>query len=1526
MTRRRLVALVSALTLVALCLVVLVALLSVTRTSYGRDKVRAYLESRIASRVKGRVHIGQITGGLLGGVRIDTLEIRDAQDSLFFASGPLTVEYDIRDFFDRRILLERLEVERPIIRIDQTEEGEWNYRRIFPRAPRRLPQIQGGLGDYIVADNVVIRDGTLIVRLPWHTADSLTGARRDSAATVALARKDAEITRRSDGLVRTRRWTDIDLVSNYVRWADPDSIGRHIDIRSLAARESDPPIAMTDAEGFVRILGDSLWLDVPSFDITASTGSAKGKIVWGSRLPTRYDVEIKGDSVSLADIAWVYPTLPTTGSGSMRLHILSRRANPRVIDYAISGMDVRTTGSRLRGDMTFGVGGPVLEVTDVELDAQPVDFRLIETLSGERLPVPWAGTIRGSARGPGGPVTRFVVDDAQMTFSDANVPGAVSRASGRGGLDILYPSLAKFQGFAVDVGHLDLRTIEFLFPNFPRLGGTVTGRATLDSSWLDVRFSQADVTHLDGPAPPTRLTGSGRVTYGEPFLAYDVDLVADSLSFTSLARSYPDLPLRGSYAGPIRARGTTEALDMTVTLAGAAGRMAFDGRVDAYPPGYAARGRASLTEMNVARLLERTDLPETRISAQFEGDVTGDSLANLGGLLAFDTDRSRIADVTLRRPTAGRLLFEDGRLTVLELVAVSDRFTLSATGGLGLTGGVRDSMRFRVIVDSLGSLRPWLKPLDSARIAEELPEDSLGGSLRLEGHVAGNLERMDLSGDLSGVDLVFGRGRARAATGRLALVDVLGARSGRVDVRLDTVALGDRRLDSVRVAADFADADRGRVTLAARAADLEAHASAAFRIAGDTTDLLVDSVRVFPRDGGDWRLRAPARVVVAGDDYSITDFAVGSDRGGRFALSGTLPGSGQVALRVDADSVDLGDASRIVTGEASLTGWLDAGLSIAGTRAAPTMQGSAELVGGRFGEVRTERLTMQASYADRRLAADVALLREGVRAVGGSVSVPIDLALVPVGQRLLDEPLRGSIRADSVDMRLLEAFSSEIRGATGRLRAQVALGGTAREPRFDGGLTIVDGGLSLRSAGIDLQSVTADIGVNADSLFVRTFRAASGPVRGNFAELRGTVRFADRARDPEGIGEWILGENPVFALAFSARDFRAVRSRIAELNISGGLRLSGPLRGAQLSGSVTVPDGDLFIPDIFDKRLVSLEGIDTTFGGDGGGLLRDTPSALLENLDVRGVDIIAGNNVWLRSAQARIQLGGSVSVRSVRVPARDPLIATNGERADSVYRLALEGVLTADRGQYTLNLNVVQRTFAVERGTVTFFGDAELNPTLDITAVYTVRTPGTDASGRDVRIRVHIYGTLAQPLIGLSSADGTLPLSNSDLISYLVTGSPEFELGAEGRSNLQIAASILLPSLGTLVGDRLGGSTFDLFQLEAANSSQIGRGQSFGEFLMGTRLGVGKQITNRTFVRATTNLCRIDDLLANLSDPDIVRQSIGVKVETNLNHGVSFALSVEPGSSALGCTNPTQRGFLLTPPQIGLDLFKVWRF
>src|SRR5206468_6745763 len=133
--------------------------------------------------------------------------------------------------------------------------------------------------------------------------------------------------------------------------------------------------------------------------------------------------------------------------------------------------------------------------------------------------------------------------------------------------------------------------------------------------------------------------------------------------------------------------------------------------------------------------------------------------------------------------------------------------------------------------------------------------------------------------------------------------------------------------------------------------------------------------------------------------------------------------------------------------------------------------------------------------------------------------------------------------------------------------------------------------------------------------------------------------------------------------------------------------------------------------------------------------------------------------VWLRSSEANVKLGGSLNVTLGPNP-------QTGEPS----QLALEGTLNAVRGTYRLNLvdPFVQPTFDVESGSLRFFGTPDLNPTLDIRAIHTVRQPRQSANGRDVRVRVTISGTLANPQLALDNPDN-LPLSESELSSYLVS-------------------------------------------------------------------------------------------------------------------------------------------------------------
>src|SRR5918999_3311090 len=179
-------------------------------------------------------------------------------------------------------------------------------------------------GDYIVIDSSRLHDATFLLTQPWHPADSLRGARRDSAIMARLTSPDGHYRRAGRHFTHTRTWTRAYVVAPHMRIADPDSAGRSFVIDTMHVTESDPPFRFRNVRAKVRQLGDSVWVDAPHFDLTASTGRARGKVVWGSRLPVRYSVRVWGDSVSLADVAWVYPTLPRTGGGTLILDIESQ--------------------------------------------------------------------------------------------------------------------------------------------------------------------------------------------------------------------------------------------------------------------------------------------------------------------------------------------------------------------------------------------------------------------------------------------------------------------------------------------------------------------------------------------------------------------------------------------------------------------------------------------------------------------------------------------------------------------------------------------------------------------------------------------------------------------------------------------------------------------------------------------------------------------------------------------------------------------------------------------------------------------------------------------------------------------------------------------------------------------------------------------------------------------------------------------------------------------------------------------------
>jgi translocation and assembly module TamB len=248
----------------------------------------------------------------------------------------------------------------------------------------------------------------------------------------------------------------------------------------------------------------------------------------------------------------------------------------------------------------------------------------------------------------------------------------------------------------------------------------------------------------------------------------------------------------------------------------------------------------------------------------------------------------------------------------------------------------------------------------------------------------------------------------------------------------------------------------------------------------------------------------------------------------------------------------------------------------------------------------------------------------------------------------------------------------------------------------------------------------------------------------------------------------------------------------------------------------------------------------------------------------------------------------------------------------------------------------VKREFQVQSGRITFFGTPDFNPAIDVTAVYNVK----QSNRADIAVQARIFGNFyPQPSLRLSSTDASI--SSSDLVSYLVTGRPSADLtNNAGNNNTQRAMEFLLPTVSASLSQALRNQIgfMDLFYFQSGavsdptTSAQNPTGQF--DFLYQTRLGGEKQISDRLFLSFSTGLCPFASSTGT-SDQNQGLKGFGNAIEGKLEYRFPlagadrFALRAgrEPSANALRCgTGGDVRGFVQTPQQWGLSLFRSWSF
>jgi translocation and assembly module TamB len=1409
---------------------------SMTLTPPGRDLLARTVSRMLDRIVTGTVKVGAISGSFLYDLTLENLVVRDTSGALLADLPRARVTYRLPNLIAGQVVLSGIQLDRPTIQLIKHRNGRMNYEEVLGIGKGS----KGGKSPLVEFHNVHMSAGTLRIALPWNPPKSaVTESSVDSALRAERAKPGRVIEDSPEGLRRVILLSDLATQVSRLRIATPDRQPFTIDLDSLATRVNDPGVTLRNAVGRVRIRGDSAVFSLSRGALPDTRFSGGGAVTW-PRDTILFDFQVISPHVNLEDLRWVSPNFPSmTGRG-----VLAARSETG----ARTAYDIRDL--HLRG-VLGQVDGELVTITDKRrgLGVRDMNIRLgeldLDAVRPYLATLPFHGKVTGKLAGSG--FLNAMDLSLEWAFQDDSVAGRpLSTIAGEGGVGATRDSGLTFTNFGVRQSDIDLGTVRRIAPAVI-VPGRLTAVGSLNGPLRNVTFN-GTAQHQDLDLPPSQLEGTVHLDTRFEVLGLGTDVTLDPLSFEGIRRAFSSLKARGEVRGHLRTQGTLARLMVDASLSGQIGTIDAQGFATLQPPTWGAEDLLlRFSSLDLAALTGR-NVPSS-LNGEFWVTGRTDTLSPPEGELRLALSSSRIREWTLDsvHTIAG---VHDSVIRLDTAYAVWKGARVGGSGTLGWTAPHSGRMALTLAADSLIAFDSLLLATTGQTRDNSPDSRPLSGTATADVQLSGSLDTLEMSGDLLVQNLEW----QRIGTPRVtAAFSWIGGQRPQLTASLGSDSITAQKWSfhqlgaQVRGWADSLEWSAGSGV----GTDSRVDGAGRWWRHSDTQVAMFDSL-AFALPKHRYRLEETFAVTLSDSAPAISPLTLRADDGsGIIQMGGRVPGTSPGSLTLRVLGLDMHDVYGLLQRDTTaIAGEVGLDLRVGGTAEAPTLRGTTTLDAARFGDFQAPFVQGVVDYADRRLEANLLLWRTGENVLQIETQLPLDLALRGAKQRRVDGPLRVHARGDSVDLGILEALTPAVTGVRGMLSVDVNVDGTWDTPRFAGGVRIRGGAMSVPGLGVRYDGLDGRARFQGDSLVLDSLVLRSGGRLG----IDGSIRLVDLTR-------------PVLDLGFRADAFRALDVKnFLTFTGTGGLRLRGPLFQATLNGDLTANSGVLYFADLVSKRIIDLEDptiadlVDTT-------LLRSQNLSIgakfqnrfLDSLTIQNLRVQLGSDVWLRSNEANIQLGGEVLL----------------SKAGKTYTPS--GTLDALRGSYTLRIGPVTRDFTVERGSVRYFGD--LNAALDIRAVHVVRA----VRGEEVPVISNITGTLYAPKVTLESTLNP-PISETDLVSYLVTGYPANEAVSLGQTNaLQTGLSYFSSALSSeleraLIQDL--GIPLDLIEIRPGVSG--GRGaQSL------TQLAAGWQLGSKTFLTLNAGFC--PENLGQFS-----YSNLGASLEFRFSREWSLQTSVEP--------------------------------
>lgn len=791
-------------------------------------------------------------------------------------------------------------------------------------------------------------------------------------------------------------------------------------------------------------------------------------------------------------------------------------------------------------------------------------------------------------------------------------------------------------------------------------------------------------------------------------------------------------------------------------------------------------GSASAVSFNVKSVLDKLDLGvllgnerlsstlNTSIELKGSTPLRGDEvLDKLSALANIDVYPSQIASIEVDQGVI-RASYSGGVINVRDCLLKSGLFVIEVKGRG--TASRKMDLTYKAQI------------LDLGIVSRLYPKYSIQGALTAEGSIRGTLKNPAISLLVSGSDLSTGKDAYYVRA--LSLSGELGGNSTnpRLDLRgtLEGIRIFNKSLDR----AEFEARNDGRAVLGSLSLTEKPDVRLETRF--KVEDIVSEEKLI---QVGDVGLafknalivsRKPAYIKLSRGSYLLDGLNLYFSEASLLANLSLYP-DGRIVTTVNLSGLDLEELSKAFGIAPAIHGVAGGTVRLSRTLENPEIGAELSVRALAFEEFRSDAARLSLGYRSGVFDIDLSVVEESREILSSRGTLNYDLNLRQAGKGIERATLNVAITSVGLELSPLAKASEEIMKINGLLLLNLRALGNLGSPMLEGTVQLKD--VSIRLASL------------RNKLFMKEAQV-------EFDGNRGKLKALDV--ETEGGRGSFEGELDLANLSYSIEgklyNF-LVEPKYITARLDGRFGVEGSGRKLKINGKATVRKATVRIPEEPIKDVEDITFVDEY--EEEFFVEEAKPSGYFRNNVALELVAKLEHNTWIKGRGANVEINGDLNINK---PFED--------------ELRLSGEIETVRGTY----QIFGKVFRIERGTILFAGTKEINPSLDVHALY--RAGG-------VKVFINVTGTAQRQVLNLASDP---PMDDADIISYILFGTSTERIGAGARASIQqtagkIAGGIAAKELNKLLGERLA---LDVLSIGGAG----------GE----TEVEVGKYITDKLYV------------------------------------------------------------------------------